>query len=227
MSLQKGSIYFFYRPKLKQTRAKTIDDVQRFIFVLKPTDVSHYISIIIGKKKLPATAHRSYFAFVGKTHKNIDSLLDELKEQFYQTKTGKKRYVSAANCLGEGKYMIFSHHQHTNLAYQLINPENIKSVQRIFKLKKKDEFILQIKDPDASSPANAGLSEEQKAKFPRKLEALFAGRKFIPLKSVDFLNYEGAELLLITSNKSSTVALEKIHLEHIASHLKSGGINFE
>ena len=53
----------------------------------------------------------------------------------------------------------------------------------------------------APRPANAGLDAERDAKFPKKLQEYFAGRKFAPLDPPEFLNYEGAELMFIGASE--------------------------
>ncbi len=54
-----------------------------------------------------------------------------------------------------------------------------------------------MKNPDVSAPPGAGLRPQQEADFPKRLQERFGERRFIPADPPDFLNYEGAELLLI------------------------------
>ena len=53
-----------------------------------------------------------------------------------------------------------------------------------------------MKNPEAASPPQAGLGK-QKAKYPEYLQETFHGRRFISTDPVEFLDYDGSELLLI------------------------------
>jgi hypothetical protein len=46
-----------------------------------------------------------------------------------------------------------------------------------------------------------GLRKREAAKFPKTLQQRFAGRGFIAVETPEFLDHEGAELLLIASSE--------------------------
>src|SRR3954452_18783935 len=103
--IQKGNIYFFYRPKIGNE-----EEVQRFFFVLKPENKNKYHLLIVGKKHLPETKqHESYFLFVDKVSEDKKSLLESLEEKHYQTKTRGEQTQPTSRCLAEGKYLIIEH----------------------------------------------------------------------------------------------------------------------
>jgi len=57
--------------------------------------------------------------------------------------------------------------------------------------------VISVKNPMKPSPKWAGLSMDQKASYPEKLNSLFLGRSFIPAKPTSFLSHVGCELILI------------------------------
>src|SRR5436190_118167 len=73
--LQRGNVYFFYRPKVKK------GGVQRFFLTLHPEKQDNYYLLIIGKKHLPAEKGRSYFALLETIKKSKNDLLEELSEK--------------------------------------------------------------------------------------------------------------------------------------------------
>lgn len=85
--LQKGNLYFFYRPKFQENEVHTPNDVQRFYIVLKPENLSEYITLIVGRKRLPKSA--TYFAFVENVSQSLDKLMDKLKKLSNETSVYK------------------------------------------------------------------------------------------------------------------------------------------
>src|SRR5262249_22830651 len=83
------------------------------------------------------------------------------------------------------------------LAYALELPQEIGDMQWAFAIEKQGHFVLAVKNPQASRPPGIGLDDEQKAEFPDKLMERFGARKWIAADPPEFLNYEGAEIVLI------------------------------
>ena len=52
--LERGNIYFVYRPKVEDTSAAGLEDIQPFFVILSPSDNRRYRLLVIGRKKLPA-----------------------------------------------------------------------------------------------------------------------------------------------------------------------------
>jgi len=197
----KGGIYFFYRPKVAHEEVHSLDDVQRFLVVLKPEGLERYSTLIVGKKHLPKD-QEGYFAFVDGVADSIDTLVKSLGEELYATATRGARKLPEVRCIGEGKFMIIRHENHTHLMYQLAKPTKIGQVQQAFNLALKDDFIITVKNPNKPSPPHAGLSSHQKAAFSKELAAKFDDYRFIPLIPADFIDYEGAEILLLSKAAS-------------------------
>jgi len=56
---------------------------------------------------------------------------------------------------------------------------------------------VSVKNPEAPSPPGMGLHETRRATFPKQLQERFRGRRFIPVDPPEFLDHEGAEILLV------------------------------
>lgn len=214
--LQTGNVYFFYRPKAVDSH-----EVQRFFLVLHPHLREKYYLLIIGKKHLPTISKGSCFGFVEAIKKEKNDLLQSLSEKHYSTATRGERKLPTSRCLGIGKFLLIEHNNHTHFIYQLTSPKFIKPIQKEFNLQKEDDYLISVKNPQASTPVGAELSEKQKANYPQNLQEKFVEYRFIPLASLEFLDYEGTELLPIPKRRGSLVAeakeaeqcLEKVSFE--------------
>jgi hypothetical protein len=82
--LEQGDIFFFYRPKVRSEKVKSIDNVRRFFVVLAPESKNLYRLLIIGKKSLPeireteARSSERYWARVGGIFNDPTQLTKEL-----------------------------------------------------------------------------------------------------------------------------------------------------
>ncbi len=201
--LEKGNVYFFYRPKVDREEAHGIEDVQRFYILLSPENKKGFRLLIVGEKELPeeksSGKERKNWAFV-KLAGNLKKMKDEIAEDKYQTKTKGERIVEAARPVGEGRYAIVQHEKHNHFLYELDTPKKIGKVQREFNISKEENYIVTVKNPEVSSPKGVGLEKEQKAKLPKKLKDKFENKRFIPLEP-EFLDYEGSEIVMIETDE--------------------------
>src|SRR6266498_2707613 len=51
--VERGDVFFFYRPRVKPRLDRAADDVQRFLLVLAPDGRRLYRVVTIGRKHLP------------------------------------------------------------------------------------------------------------------------------------------------------------------------------
>lgn len=105
--------------------------------------------------------------------------------------------MDAARPCGEGVYGLVTHHGHTHLAYALEMPQLPGEVQHAMNIEKEGSLIISIKNPEKPGPKWAGLPTESKAAYAEALHDKFLGRSFIPANPPSFLDYSGAEILLI------------------------------
>ena len=204
--LERGNIYFAYRPKVEAQAARGFDDVQRFYVVLSPRGKASYRLIIIGQKRLPAVTgrgERKAWGFVEEVSSRPEDVEDQLDPRRYFTRTRGERQQPAARPAGEGVYAIARHNSHTHLAYVLELPVRPGEVQRALNIDEDGNYIVNVRNPKTPAPPGTGLDKGRRvASFPKNLQMRFRGRRFIPLDPPDFLDHEGAEIVLIGARRS-------------------------
>ncbi len=203
-TLEKGNIYFFYRPKVEQQEPGERADIQRMYFVLSPEDRRRYRLAVVGGKRMPDPSQPGttrLWGFIDMVRKDPKSIRRELEEDTYWTKTRGQRTVPAARPFGEGVYRIAGHNGHTHLVYALELPKKQGEPQREMNLQDQASYIISVKNPLKPSPKGAGLRPRQEASYPKHLTEKFRGRKFSEVEPVEFLNHEGAEIMLVSASE--------------------------
>src|SRR2546423_6495895 len=210
--LEQGDIYFFYRPKKGAEEVKGIEDIRRFFMVTAPeksentkenSDKSQFYRLfVIGKKSLPeirkseARASERYWARVGGIFNDPNELTRELFSDEF-------RKGDAARPVGEGKYAIVQHQNHTELAYILEMPKEPGEAQRELGIEKEASYIVSVinpKKPAASSTVDGGKypSTEEIPMYPEELLKGFNDSDiFVPLsRDTRLIDYQNAQILL-------------------------------
>jgi hypothetical protein len=197
--LERGDIYFVYRPKVETPSVEGFEDVQRFYIVLHPHEKRRYRLIVVGQKQLPELHGRGEknWGFVAKVSRAAKDVKNELTREAYTTKTRGERVQPAGRPVGEGVYAIVRHDDHTHLAYALELPQEPGSPQETFNIAHEGSYILSVKNPEVPALRGMGITEERQAAFPKRLQQRFRGRRFVEADPPDLLNYEGTELLLM------------------------------
>jgi hypothetical protein len=166
--LEAGDITFY-----AQTR-RTDDEIAHVFFALRPWTGGER-AIIIGRKHIA----RRFWALV------VDRLADRMEE------------------IGEGDYRIYEHDGHSHLAYELSRHVD-DAMRREIGLARAGGFIITVMNPDPAlwtEPVQEELFPGYVASptpFPAELQDRFAGRKYAKLDTTEFLDYPGAELVLIS-----------------------------
>lgn len=173
--VEKGIIYFFFRPKVNVTEAQGVNEVARSFLVLRPTPRGATLNegqgpleadaqcrlIVLPKKKFPTSGKERDMAFVEKAGQSMK----QLKESFiagrsYETSTRGEREVHEAKPYAEGVYAIMKEARSSHLAYILTIPEEIGDIQRDFGLQNRGSWVVQSKNPKFPGPAYATLPKE-------------------------------------------------------------------
>ncbi|MDZ5698058.1 hypothetical protein [Chelativorans sp. M5D2P16] len=195
--LEEGDIFFLYRPAVNEDEPHGMGDVQRFEMVLRPVGGEHVRLMIVGRKRLPdPERHERFWGFVEMVADSAKKIEPELRGEEYGTKTRGKQEQPAARPAGEGVYVLSLEDGQMHLSYKLELPEKPGEVQKAFRIAPEASFALSIKNPEKGSPANAGLSEDDEADYPKKLQEEFRGRRFAR-EDAHLLDYEGAEFILV------------------------------
>jgi hypothetical protein len=219
--LERGNIYFFYRPRVQEREAEGIEDVQRFSLVLSPHGEHHHRLLIVGRKKLPELGSdgQRAWAYVARMARTPAEIADELEQEVYSTRTRGERAQPAARPAGEGVYALARHDDHVHLAYALELPAEPGEVQRALGIQEEGSYILAVKNPAVPAPPGVGLRPPRQADFPKWLQERFGERRFIAADPPDFLNYAGAELLLIGAAEDVSEELGiRLNPQHETEH---------
>jgi hypothetical protein len=134
--------------------------------------------------------HREGFSQSGRHRRGI-------ARQGVSNQNAGERVKPTARPAGEGVYALVLHEDHTHIAYALELPQRIGPVQRALQVERAASYVVSVKNPEAPSPPEAGLSPKEAAKYPKALEQKFHGRCFLPADPPELLDYPGAQLLLI------------------------------
>ena len=196
--LERGDIYFFYRPRVQEkekedSTPKAIEEVQRFYMIMHPYDKSYYRLLLIGRKRLPdPETHERHWATVDTVTDDVKKLRETFKAVTYSTKTRGKREQPEMRACGEGVYCIVSAGRNTYFAYQLELPQQPQTVQEEFNIAPEASYVISVKNQ-----LEAGTSSGEAAKFPKNLQNKLRDLRFAPVNPPEFLNYAGAEIILI------------------------------
>jgi hypothetical protein len=187
--LEKGDIFFFYRPKTKIVNdgsggdVKSIEDIRRFFMVTATTTAANaeneqqqqldetnqntskesesprFRLFVIGKKSLPEI--RTTEARRSERYwAKIGGIFENPQKLTSELLSDEFRKGDAARPVGEGKYAIVKHHDHAELAYVLEMPEEPGEAQRELGIEKEASYIISIINPKVPVPAGYPSSEE-------------------------------------------------------------------
>ncbi|KAL7770947.1 hypothetical protein CFE70_000887 [Pyrenophora teres f. teres 0-1] len=214
--LEKGVIYFFTRNRVGIEESESVGDLQRTFFVLRPmptgaklgdgtlADNSNNRLFALPKKVFPKSHNDRFMAFVEKANTTIK----ELKESFfganeYETKTQGSRRTEPVAPVAEGVYAITRTEDRTcHLVYSTTIPSELGEVQEDLGIKDQGSFIMSVKNPERSGPAQAQLP--QKPNFPKEFIEEFRGLAWVEVKP-KYLDYEYCQILLIGEKMESGV----------------------
>ena len=170
--LEKGIIYFFFRPRVSIDDPQGVEDVSRSFFVLRPTPLGAQLDsgqgpvdkdarcrlMILPKKKFPESGSEREMGFVEKANQSIKDLQEKfIAGSTYQTSTRGERHIEEARPYAEGVYAITSTRRRSNLAYMITVPSEIGEIQENFGLYQRGSFIVQSKNPKFPGPSYAKL----------------------------------------------------------------------
>ncbi|KAJ9492715.1 hypothetical protein VN97_g496 [Penicillium thymicola] len=207
--LEKGFIYFFFRPRVNIEDPQSMGDVARSFFVLRPTvlgaefdkgqgpvdkDASCRL-MILPKKKYPTSAKERDMGFVEKAGQSMQALHENfIAGKTYQTSTRGERHIEEARPYAEGVYAITSTQRASHLAYILTVPAELGDVQEDFGLQPRGSWIVQSKSPKYAGPPVGQLPKDPE--YPQSVLDKFEDLRWVPLQP-EFLDYPNAQFLMI------------------------------
>lgn len=222
--VEKGEIYFFYRPKVNVETVQGIDDVQRLHVVLAPEHRQTVRLFLVGKKRLPeiikgkpkSTAREWMMNDLTGEPKDIGKALAPLE---YETKTRGEQEQGEAVPAGEGRYAIFARDNSSRLAYRLTSPGKPGKAQRELGILPEGSYIISVRNPAIDVPG----FPHSKPDFPKKLEEKFADKRWIDVDDPKLLDYEKAQLLLIGAHDD--LSEEGVEIAGKANLFQTLGLN--
>jgi hypothetical protein len=104
-----------------------------------------------------------------------------------------------------------------HLVHALELPERPSEVQEALNIAPAASCAIPVKNPEKGQPANASLSEDTKADYPKTLQERFRGRRF-DREDLDLLDHEGAEFVLVGTRedpkRAYDIALDRQREDH-------------
>jgi len=101
--LERGHIYFAYRPKIDAEEVRGLEDVERFYVILSPRGRDSYRLLVVGQKRLPGIIgvedHKGW-AFVEKVSSAAEEIEDDLDPKSRLTRTRGLRHIPAGRPAG-------------------------------------------------------------------------------------------------------------------------------
>jgi hypothetical protein len=199
--LERGDIFFLYRPRVDEEHVEGLEDVQRLTVVLRRDQGRVYRRILVGRKRFPdpdqAGAQR-YWAFVERVGRRAEEVSDDLGRERRQTRTRGTRVQPEARPAGQGRYAIVDHDGHTHLVYELELPLQPGAVQQDLQIRPEASYILAVINPRRPAPPAIGPRLSGRVDLPDELMERFGDRRFAPA-TPELLDHEGVELVLIAA----------------------------
>ena len=216
--LEKGIIYFFFRPRVNIDSPQDVTDIARSYLVLRPLPHGAALNdgaipegnnsrlIALPKKVLPLSGKDRFMVFVEKAKSSFSQLKDEfMSASDYATQTQGTSHSPPVTPVAEGVYAITTTGRESHLAYMTTIPSTIGEVQKDIGLRSSGSFVVSAKNPKAPGPANASL--DTPAEFPEDIIEEFSGRRWMPLQP-KLLDYHHTQFLLIGESGGVEPALE-------------------
>jgi len=188
--LEKGDIFFFYRPKTKivddssDGDVKSIDDIRRFFMVTATTttaanteneqqqqfdgtnsktpkeEESQRYRLFVSGKESLPEIRTSEARRSERYWAKVGGIFENPQELTSELLSDEFRRGDAARPVGEGKYAIVKHQDHAELAYVLEMPEEPGEAQRELGIEKEASYIVSIINPKVPVPTGYPSSEE-------------------------------------------------------------------
>jgi hypothetical protein len=211
--LERGAIYFVYRPRVNETAVAGLRDVQRFLFILHPDSQHRYRRVIVGRKRLPRVVrgrHQRFWAFVDRVRETPLEIERDLEAYRYRTRSGEERFQPAARPAGEGVYAIVRHGEHTHLTHALSLPSRPGDVQQTLGIAEQGNLVLTVLDPAFDARPADALTARSAAEDPDPpcVGDADPGRRFLPADPPHMLDREGCNLILIAAGIAPEESLD-------------------
>ncbi|PYH89181.1 hypothetical protein BO71DRAFT_113816 [Aspergillus ellipticus CBS 707.79] len=207
--LEKGIIYFFYRPRVNVSDPKSVSEIARSFLVLRPTPMGATLDkdqgsvepgtqcrlMMLPKKEFPTSGKERDMGFVEKAGQTLKALQESfIAGETHQTATQGERSIPEARPYAEGVYAITSTKRSSHLAYILTIPKTMGTIQEDFGLRARGSWVVQSKNPKHPGPPSAQINKEPE--YPESIREKFGDYRWVPLQP-EFIDYPNAQFLMI------------------------------
>ncbi|KAJ3190658.1 hypothetical protein HK101_008498 [Irineochytrium annulatum] len=213
VTIERGHIYFFYRPRVDEEDANSVSDVQRLFIVLRPTeglsknvhrliDVSAKTlpdpagNLVVEERTSDADHQKERWAFVEHVAPSMEEVLTPIRRRQYDTARHGTRTLDDARPCGAGVYAMVVENEQTHLCYVLRLPATLGEVQAQLNIHEKASLVLTVKNPAYPKTA-PGKDPAATVQYPEELLQLFAGNEFIRAQPTSLLDHANAEIMLV------------------------------
>ena len=210
--LERGSIFFAYRPRIGAAAVRELGDVERLYAILIPETGDRLAPlrvITIGRKRMAQAPDGNgpggavgvrggparYWGMVTRVADTLEKVAQELGQEEYVLPGGERCARAAARPCGEGAYCVVRHGAHTHLAYLLDRAaagdvEAGWAVRLAAGIGGRGNYLLLVKTPaGGGAPKAAGAAGgEEEARYPDRLQDRFAGRPLIAAETTVYLD---------------------------------------
>jgi hypothetical protein len=139
--LERGDIFFLYRPRVKEELAEGLEDVQRFLVIVRPERAGAFPADRRRPQAVPEPEeHERLWALVDQVASESGELRAELERGEYGTRTRGAHVRPEARPAGEGRYALVEHDGHTHLAYELELPRRSGEPQEEMRIERGGEL---------------------------------------------------------------------------------------
>lgn len=197
--LQRGNIYFLFRPKVLTDHPHSLNDIQRFEIVLHPEGKDLFRLLVVGRKRLPdVSRHEKHFGFVEAVAADADELAKSFAAKDYETETRGERRQPPVWPAGEGVYALVRDEggRNSRFCYKLELPETLGDVQHQLRIDREASYVMTVKNPKFRAPPGVGLSPSQQAQYSEDLLSRMRNLRFAPAEPA-YLEYTGCEFIFI------------------------------
>ena len=204
-ALERGDVFFLYRPKVDTEEVRGLDDVQGLYLILEPEGEGPFRRVEVGRKALPPpgwAGRRHGWAFVAEVAERGEELGDDLGRDEYETKTRGRRVQPEDRPLAEGRYALVRAGDDVLLEYALDAPKEPGPPQEATNVLAERAFIVRVKDPTNQTRGQRTPTSGRTEPLPDELQERFGGRRFVALDPPAFLDHEGVELLLMPAGEA-------------------------
>jgi hypothetical protein len=145
--LERGDLYFLYRPRLGEPGVRAQHQVQR-LWILHPHGLARYRRLVVGKKRMPeAGEHERFWAYVDRVATKPETIVEDLRDPRYETKSRSGRLLDPARPAARGVYAVADHDGHVHFAYRLELPREPGIVPRELRIASEASYVVAMRHP--------------------------------------------------------------------------------